>query len=80
MTYHDTPIHGKPATAPPAKRSKQVSLTLQGGPRDGDRVTYGQPLPKTLVVSTNNGWQEYYRKPQTTTYIYANDLLRDETQ
>lgn len=45
---------------------------LQGGPRNGDRVKYGQPLPKNLVVySKGAGWQDYYRKPNTSTYIHV---------
>lgn len=71
MTYRENPSHGRPVENPPAKRSKQVSVRLQGGPRDGDLVTYGQPLPKTLVVySDTEGWTDYHRKPRTTVYEY----------
>ena len=73
MSYHENPI-GKRATAPIGKRSKQVSVLLKGGPRDGDVVNYGQPLPKTLVLSSDLGYVDYYRKPGTTTYISADSI------
>lgn len=71
MSYHGASNgYGKSSSAPPARRSRQVSVSLTGGPRDGDRVLYGQPLPKTLVVSSEIGYVDYYRKPGTTTYEY----------
>ena len=71
MSYHEGPTHGRPSTAESARRSKQVAVHLEGGPRDGDVITYGQPLPKTLVVhSKGAGWNDYQRKPNTTTYVH----------
>jgi len=71
MSYSENPSHGRPSTSPPAKKSKQLLVTLEGGPRDGDHVHYGQPLPKTIVVhSKNAGWVDYQRKPNSTTYVY----------
>ena len=74
MGYIDNP-HGRPSTAKPQKRSRQVALKLTGGPCDGDMVTYGQPLPETLVVhSKTAGWVDYTRKPATTEYVYADKI------
>lgn len=53
-----------------SKRSLQVDVKLEGGPRDGDIVNYGQPLPNTLVIKTERGWVDYYRKPGSSTYTY----------
>lgn len=64
---------GKPATAPAQRRSRQCFVELQDGPRDGDHVEYGQPLPETLVVSSRIGWVDYSRKGGTSQYVYADD-------
>lgn len=89
MSYHDQPHHRKSkgpegqldGHAHHSQKSRQVSVLLKGGPRDGDAVTYGQPLPKTLVVASDQGYQDYERKPNTTTYIHKFDMnvKREET-
>lgn len=70
MSYRDVPNHGRASVMPPGKASKQINIYLQGGPRDGDLLRYGQPLPKVLVVHGETGWKDYFRKPNSTTYIY----------
>lgn len=74
MSWPDNP-HGKRSTAQAAKRSRQISVKLQGGPRGGDVINYPEPLPKTLVVhSKTAGWVDYQRKPATTTYVFADEI------
>lgn len=63
--------HGRRSTAKPASRSRQIALKIEGGPRHGDIVTYGQPLPKILVLHTGNGWEDHVRKGKTSTYVYV---------
>lgn len=79
MSYHDGPTHGKPSSAPPAKRSRQVAVKLTGGPRDGDVVTYGQPLPPNLVVFAKDAgkWVDYYRKPNSTEYLAGKEFWQE---
>ena len=74
VSYHDGPHHGQPIKASPGKRSKQCLLKIEGGPRAGDLVQYGQPLPDRLVLSSSKGWVDYVRKPSTTTYVVADDI------
>lgn len=56
--------------------ARDIKCHLKGGPRDGDTVSYGQPLPKTLVISSDKGFQDYTRKPGSTTFVHADDIAK----
>lgn len=57
-----------------AARHKNAKVKLIGGPRHGESYPYPSPLPKELVFQLPDGQEAYFRKPGTTTYVYADEV------
>ena len=55
--------------------AKPRKIECIGGPKEGT-YRYPSPLPKSVVFQANpmEPQEVYYRKPNTTTYIHADEL------
>jgi hypothetical protein len=56
--------------------NQKAKVHFVGGPHDGEDSEYFSPLPKILALhSKGAGWEDYYRKPNSTEYVYAADII-----
>jgi hypothetical protein len=55
-----------------------VIVICRGGPFDGTRWDYPEPLPQSLVLMERrtHGYHEYGRKGRTHTYVYLSFIGR----